>query len=210
MSELHGSLPASRLLAMQDDIQPSEYELTEESCQIGRLSPCQIVVPRSIVSRLHARVQRDGPRYLLQDLGSSNGTFVNGRRIHQTHLLTNRDTIGLGAATAMLRFVDPEATEVPVGQIRYHEQLMLFYLGQDPIDLPPTQFRLLRHLYHHAGEVCTREQCAEAIWGSDYAPGLDADALDRTISNLRGHLRRLNPRADLIKTRPGQGYLLDV
>ena len=41
MSEAQASLPASRLLAMQEDIQPGEFELTEENCQIGRLPPCQ-------------------------------------------------------------------------------------------------------------------------------------------------------------------------
>jgi DNA-binding response OmpR family regulator len=85
---------------------------------------------------------------------------------------------------------------------------MTFILNKKPLDLTPAQFRLLHYLYQHAGEVCTRETCAQAIWGRDYDPGLDADALDRAMSNLRGQLRQVDPDSDLIETRRGLGYLL--
>jgi DNA-binding response OmpR family regulator len=85
---------------------------------------------------------------------------------------------------------------------------MRFALGGQAIDLTPNEFRLLRFLHQRAGRVCTREQCAEAIWGSDYVPGMDADALDRVVSNLRGKLRRHDPEVDLLRTRSGIGYEL--
>jgi DNA-binding response OmpR family regulator len=56
--------------------------------------------------------------------------------------------------------------------------------------------------------VCTRESCAQAIWGRDYDPELDTEALDRAISTLRGQLRKIAAKADLIETRRGLGYLL--
>jgi DNA-binding response OmpR family regulator len=95
-----------------------------------------------------------------------------------------------------------------VARLRYDRQSMTFHLSQKPVELTPAQFRLLHHLHQHAGSVCTRESCAEAIWGRDYDPGLDADALDRAISNLRGQLRKIDPEADLIQTRHGLGYVL--
>lgn len=67
---------------------------------------------------------------------------------------------------------------------------------------------MLTHLYQHLDRVVSRESCAEAIWGADYAPGLDADTLDKAVSGLRGKLRRATPTADLLVTRPGLGYLL--
>jgi DNA-binding response OmpR family regulator len=87
---------------------------------------------------------------------------------------------------------------------------MTFYLEERPLSLTPQQFRLLSHLYQHAGEVCTRERCAEAIWGRDYDPGMDADALDRAIANLRAQLRQVDPDSDLIQTRRGLGYVLEL
>jgi hypothetical protein len=205
--------PASqfaRLVALHEDVQPAESILETDIYTLGRSPLCQIVVQRSTVSRLHAKIEREGPRYLLVDAGSANGTFLNGQRLHAPHVLSDRDLIGLGEATAVLRFLDPDPTVVPTSRLRYDERKMLFSLDNQPIDLTPAQFRLLHHLYQFAGEVCTRESCAEALWGRDYDPGLDADALDRAISSLRSQLRRPDGGAELIETRRGLGYVLHL
>ena len=204
-------LPPAQLVAIEQyvaEVEPAEALLEADICTIGRSEICQIVVKRPLVSRLHARIERDGPRYLLRDAGSANGTFINGRRISEPHLLTNRDMIGLGAPAGVLRFVDSDPTFVPNSRLRYDEGAMMFYLGAQQIELPPTQFRLLLHLYQHLGDVCTRESCAQAIWGRDYDPGMDADALDRIVTNLRSQIRLADPTADLVKTRRGIGYEL--
>ncbi len=198
----------ARLVSLHPDVQRAEYTLEEDVYTLGRSATCQIVVPRNVVSRLHAKIERVGPRYVLSDIGSANGTFVNGRQIHDQHLLKDRDAIGLGASTPLLRFMDPDPTFVPSSRLRYDEQTMTFILEGKPVDLTPAQFRLLHYLYQHAGTVCTRESCAQAIWGRDYDPELDTEALDRAISSLRTHLREIAVNADLIETRRGLGYLL--
>lgn len=207
MSET-GHFQYAQIVGMQNDIEPNEYTLRDDVCTLGRSSMCHVMVNRPIVSRLHAKIERDGPRYVLHDAGSANGTYVNSRRIYEPHLLKDRDMIGLGGPTALIRFRDPDPTLVPTFRLTFSEPTMTFFLKQMPIDLTPAQFRLLHHLYQHAGEVCTRESCAQAIWGRDYDPGLDADALDRAMSNLRGQLRQVDSDADLIETRRGLGYVL--
>lgn len=200
--------PPARLLAVGDDVQPAEVLLLGELCTLGRSSQCDIVIARSVVSRLHAQIERSGPRYILRDMGSANGTFINGQRLHGTHVLAHRDAIGLGAPTALLRFADPDPTHVPTSRIRFDEPTKRFFLGEQELDLTPTQQRLLTHLYRHLDRVVSRESCAEAIWGADYAPGLDADTLDKAVSGLRGKLRRAAPAVDMLVTRPGLGYML--
>jgi pSer/pThr/pTyr-binding forkhead associated (FHA) protein len=200
--------PPARLVALIEDVTPAEFPLTGDAHTVGRAPSCDIVVRRQTVSRLHARIVREGPRYVLRDAGSANGTFVNGQPLAGDHLLGNRDTIGLGAAGALLRFVDPDPTVVPASRLRFDERTQSFALGGAPLELPPGQHRLLLHLYRHLGELCTREACAQAIWGRDYDPGLDAEALDRAVSNLRAALRRADPAADLLQTRRGLGYTL--
>jgi DNA-binding response OmpR family regulator len=200
--------PYARLVALSDEVQPADIVLAAEVCTIGRSSLCDIVVQRATVSRLHARIEREGPRFVLHDAGSANGTYVNGQLIHAPHLLGNRDTLGFGAPNELLRFIDPDPTVVPVSRLRYDERARIFYLAAQPLNLTPNQFRLLSYLYEHSGELCTREDCARAIWGREYDPGLDADALDRAVSNLRALLRKIDPASDLIQTRRGVGYLL--
>jgi DNA-binding response OmpR family regulator len=199
------------LIALHEDVQPAEYVLAAGPCSLGRSPLCQVVVHhRKAISRLHARIETEGPRYVLHDHNSANGTFVNGARIAEPYLLKDRDRIGLGTPTALLRFVDSDPTHVVASRLRYDDKTMTFYLEERPLSLTPQQFRLLSHLYQHAGEVCTRERCAEAIWGRDYDPGMDADALDRAIANLRAQLRQVDPNSDLIQTRRGLGYVLEL
>jgi DNA-binding response OmpR family regulator len=200
----------ARIIAIDSDVLPEELVLDGDICTIGRAPSCQITVPRNTVSRIHARIERDGLRYLLHDAGSANGTFVNSLRINGPRLLKDRDNIGLGAAAATLRFADPDPTFVPAGRLRYDEPSMRFFLDQRPIELTAAQFRLLSHLYQNAGNLCTRESCALAIWGRDYDPGLDSAALDRAIANLRGIFRQIDPASDPIQTRRKQGYLLEL
>ncbi len=202
-------LPAvARLVALADDVTPAEFLLDGDEHTLGRAPGCDIVIARQTVSRLHARITREGPRYALRDAGSANGTFVNGLPLVGPHLLSDHDTIGLGAAGALLRFLDPDPTVIAGSRLRFDERAQVFLLNSQPLDLPPGQFRLLLHLHRNLGALCSRESCAEAIWGRDYDPGLDAEALDRTVSNLRAALRRADPAVDLIQTRRGLGYVL--
>ena len=65
-----------------------------DSMVLGRASDCDLVLPQEEVSRRHARLVRQGPRYEIQDLGSVNGTLVNGRRIDR-HVLAVGDVIAI-------------------------------------------------------------------------------------------------------------------
>jgi DNA-binding response OmpR family regulator len=200
--------PLNRIVALHADVQPPSYPLEADICTLGRAPVCNIVVARRVVSRLHAIIERVGLRYVLRDAGSANGTFINGHLLRNPHMLTHQDSIGLGAAGALLCFVDPDPTFVPAHRLRYDERSLTFFLGQQPLNLAPAQLRLLHHLYEHAGDVCTRESCAQAVWGRDYDPGADAESLDRTISYLRSAIRQQAPDIDLIQTRRGLGYVL--
>ncbi len=204
----HDDTPIARLVALSADVAPGEFLLSGAEHTIGRSSLCDIIIARQTVSRLHARIVREGPRHVLHDAGSANGTYINGQQLAAPHLLSNRDTIGLGAAGELLRFVDPDPTVVPATRLRLDERAQIFYLGAQPLELTAGQHRLLSHLYRHLGELCTREACAEAIWGRGYDPGLDAEALDRALSNLRGVLRRAGQTGELLQTRRGLGYVL--
>jgi DNA-binding response OmpR family regulator len=196
------------LIALQPAVSPPEAEVGDDGLTIGRGTQCHIVVPSPVVSRMHAQIKRAGARFQLCDLGSVNGTYVNGNRVHDTYLLNNYDLIGLGEANAQLTFVDPDATRATAARLTYDERSMRFSVGTTLLELTPNQFRLLRFLFQNRGNVCTREQCAEAVWGPTFAPGMDATTLDRLISTLRSTLRRGAAEANLIVTRPGLGYQL--
>jgi phosphoserine phosphatase RsbU/P len=68
------------------------YKLGEGDYIIGRRSDCQIFVPDMRVSRQHARIRRENQQWSIEDLGSNNGTYVNGQRV-QSGLLHDQDEI---------------------------------------------------------------------------------------------------------------------
>ncbi|MEW6158918.1 MAG: FHA domain-containing protein [Verrucomicrobiota bacterium] len=67
------------------------------SCSLGRSLSNQIVLPDNKVSRRHAIIHSQGDHeFWLVDLGSSNGTYLNGRRVSQPTRLQDRDKISIG------------------------------------------------------------------------------------------------------------------
>lgn len=62
----------------------------------GRLAPADIVIEEKSVSRNHLRISIGENGYVIEDLGSSNGTYVNKQKILGTHYLVNGDSVGLG------------------------------------------------------------------------------------------------------------------
>lgn len=71
------------------------YELSRPVTTIGRLSDRDVVLDDPLVSRRHCEVRRSGTNYRLVDLGSANGTLVNGEPI-DSHQLSNGDSVDIG------------------------------------------------------------------------------------------------------------------
>ena len=72
------------------------YPLEGEEILIGREPDCTLQIDSPGISRRHARIIFQNNQFLLEDLGSSNGTFVNGERISGPQVLRNGDLISLG------------------------------------------------------------------------------------------------------------------
>lgn len=85
---------------LQVDVEGRTVTLRDETVvQIGRNVPDGIVVSGDSVSRVHAELRRTGPTWTLVDLGSLNGTFIDGERIDQ-HQINAPVTVHLGRPEA--------------------------------------------------------------------------------------------------------------
>ncbi len=86
------------------------FELTKEVSLIGRDVTNDVVVGDAEVSRQHSRLTRTPGGYVLEDLGSTNGTFVNGERLVAPRVMNPGDLVALGE-TVSLTFdaTSPEA-----------------------------------------------------------------------------------------------------
>lgn len=75
--------------------------LGAEPMVIGRLPECAVVLGDPNVSRRHAEIRRAGDAVVVTDLGSTNGTRVNGATVHEQHLASG-DEITVGSTTLVL------------------------------------------------------------------------------------------------------------
>ena len=72
------------------------YELSDQAVTIGRSPECEYVIDDLEVSRKHTLIQREGDSFFVEDLNSTNGTFLNGKRLRKKKVLTNGDLITIG------------------------------------------------------------------------------------------------------------------
>lgn len=73
----------------------ARYYLVDD-VRIGRAGDCQIVIDDTYASQQHARVREDNGGFVVEDLGSTNGTYVNGRKISYPLELRHGDRIKIG------------------------------------------------------------------------------------------------------------------
>ncbi|MCX5747953.1 MAG: FHA domain-containing protein [Proteobacteria bacterium] len=107
----------ARLLYRDRDGGEGTIELsTSEPVFVGRGADCAIRTASGLVSRRHSQIRMENGRFVIEDLGSSNGTFVNDVRI-QKHVFAHADLAQCGSL--YIRFVDesrphsPAETPVP-------------------------------------------------------------------------------------------------
>jgi two-component system OmpR family response regulator len=93
---------------------------------------------------------------------------------------------------------------IRVGDLELDESRWTVRRAGTPVELSPTEFRLLAYLMRHQGRVLTRAQLLENVWGWDYAG--ESQIVETYVSYLR---RKLDPLgAPLIHTQRGVGYSL--
>lgn len=97
------------------DAEGAVHEIAVGECTLGRSVACNIVADVNAVSKVHARIDRSSDQLLVEDLSSSNGTFVNGTRV-RTAVLRDGDTLDL-AGKAKFKVV-VEQGEVSSGVFR--------------------------------------------------------------------------------------------
>jgi pSer/pThr/pTyr-binding forkhead associated (FHA) protein len=97
------------LVMFRSDGERRSFSMARDMTVIGRREDCDLRIPLGEVSRKHCRVLKDGEMLKIEDLGSSNGTFLNGRRVQEA-LLSPGDSIQVGPVVFVLQ-VDGEPAD---------------------------------------------------------------------------------------------------
>ncbi len=190
--------------------------LEKASLLIGRdEEKCDLVIDDRQVSRHHAIVSLEDNGYVLRDLGSKNGTFLNGQPLEDPCLLQDGDEIQI-AYCCKMAFVGADATapvilEDRIIGLRMDVESKRVWVAGKELDPPLSlaQYRLLEMLYDEPGRVYSRDEVVQAVWPEDDREGISEQAIDAMARRLRERLAEVDPDTRYVVTVRGHGFRLE-
>src|SRR5512147_2152272 len=132
---LQGEIMASQFqLIMRSGPTPgAAFTLEGDQLNIGRDSTNEITINDAEVSRRHARLTFQGGKYVLEDLGSTNGTFVNGQRLAGPRVLKAGEVVSFGEQIVVVF----EATHFDAGATVASSRAAAVPAASRPVMPPP-------------------------------------------------------------------------
>lgn len=204
------------LIAREGQLVGQRWTIDSDIFTIGRGSDCEIVLPERQVSRYHVKIRHEDGRYILEDLGSKNGTHLNGTQFHGTAPLQDGDEIQIALAVKLV-FVGTDATlpltfDPPskMGNLQIDVAQRSVMINDEKLDPPLSlaQFRLLEMLYDADGAVCSRDEIVETVWPGTDGLGVSEQAIDALVRRLRDRLTELDDYNYIVTVR-GHGFQMD-
>ena len=151
MNERTNQVPV--LVAQTGILIGARWTIDKEVIYIGRSPECDYVIDDRQVSRRHAVIIRTGNGYVIEDLDSKNGTFLNGVTVKTPTLLQDGDIIQVALAVkvmflgtdATIPLSISEAAQMGLGRLRMDDQAYRVWIKDIEIDPPLSlpQFRRL-------------------------------------------------------------------
>src|SRR5687767_13274222 len=115
--------PQFQLIMRSGPTPGAAFTLEGDQLTVGRDSTNEIVINDAEISRRHARLTFQGGKYVIEDLGSTNGTFVNGQRLAGPRVLKAGEVVSFGEQIVLVfemtnfdagaTMVSPRAAAVP-------------------------------------------------------------------------------------------------
>jgi hypothetical protein len=204
------------IIVYDGELEGQRWIIDQECVIIGRGSDCDIVLPRRQISRQHAQIERENGGYLLRDLGSKNGTYVNGQEVGDTpYRLKDGDEIQLALCIRM-GFVGADATlplelTGPNRGLRIDQEARRVFIGGHELTPPLSlaQYRLLELLLDQEGRVVSRDAIVTTVWPEEEDMGVSEQAIDALVRRLRDRVSAVDPDHAYIVTVRGHGFRLE-
>lgn len=211
-----------QLITLADDATSSASDAGERweieaDTTIGRSEDAGVTIALSAVSRHHALLNVAGGLCELVDLGSTNGTAVNGVPLaaNTPQPLRDGDEIVV-AGVAALRFIDPMATPIAprIGRLTgvwIDPDTDAVWLDARRVEPPLSgrQIALLQQLVDADGEIVSRADIVANVWADVAAAGVSDDAVNAVIKRLRQRLRETSSGPEVIDIVRGRGLRLN-
>ncbi len=187
---LGSSQPVATLVVRQGAQAGMSFSITGNQVVLGREEGLDIIMQDPESSRRHSRISWQGGQYVIEDMGSTNGTFVNGVQITTPQLLNPGDSIGIGQTALVF--------QMQGGQTPFQSpppQQAQAYASPSPrtSSAEPQESKTTQYLLYGCGcllliGICILLMIAAAVL---MAPGLieDATGLDISFNIIQSYLQ---------------------
>ncbi len=166
--------------------EPFERPLEGEEIIIGRSSECDVTIADRYMSRRHARLVHDDDRWLLEDLGSRNGTTVNGSRVEAPTPIAEGDEIVLSGSTVRIEGAGgarrgARTTEVPSDHTIFRQASELL---ESQVSIPPKSLDSVPQLRDYASRLQILNEVHQLLARSQTLDELLETLLERAFELL--------------------------
>ena len=184
-----------------------EHSLGNPVTRMGRAVENEIVILDKRSSREHAVIRREGRKLILEDQGSTNGTYLNEERLLNPVQLRDGDQVRVG--DIVFTFYDPEGTsvETPFPELDVNLEAAEVRVNRKLVELSSKEFALLSHLYENRGKVCSKDEIGQVVW-SEYQQGVFDYQIENLVRRLRTKIENDPNSPQLLVTMRGLGYKL--
>ena len=185
-----------------------EHHLPAGAATIGRAVECDIVIARKSVSRENTRLRREGRAWFVEDLESTNGTYLNGELTIAPMKLRDGDSIKVGDVTFLFHDPDTTSRENPVPHLEVDTGAGVIRVNRKVVTLSPKEFLLLAYLHERRGQVCSKDEIGHAVWPEYERGGIFDYQIENLVRRLRTRIEIDPATPQLLFTVRGLGYKL--
>ena len=210
----------AQLVAIRGEDESSVFDLDGSSFVIGKPPHAKILLTSPFVSRRHAQIEMVDGRHRLRDLGSRNGTRINGERVgSEWTWLSQGDRIELAEGRVVLIYQDETATITIVDFEAAHEKFRVdegtreVFVGGERVAPPVSrlEFDILNRLYKKQPNTVHKDEIAQAGWGAARPDGdVSDDEITAVIRRIRKRIEPDPNHPKIVRTIRGVGYKIDL
>jgi serine phosphatase RsbU (regulator of sigma subunit) len=146
------------LIVKQGPTPGQEFVLAEGDVVIGRTPDVAISIVSQAVSRRHAQVSLSHGDVILEDLGSVNGTYVNGKRLTAPHTLSDGDEVRVGDCVLAYRGDSPSPESAPFVAVKVKAAIDTLHQDQ-----PGRKLQVLLELARHLGQALAMDELLDKL-----------------------------------------------
>jgi len=121
----------AKLLVLEGSTSPKEVTLRRQRTVVGRRKGCKLRIRSELVSRIHCSLTLGDNRLVVKDLGSSNGTFINGLRVNQG-VVEAGDTLRIGPITFLIQIIDTVKPLASTAEAPLPDEEVVFFESDEP------------------------------------------------------------------------------